>query len=239
MPVTTQQYSRMKICELFEDLPRSACSELLAESRPKDFASRDLIFVEGDPAKEALLLLSGRVKITQISRNGAEVILRLDLPGELIDELALEPGSTHFSTAQAAGLDCSMLAWDVLTFEELSQRFPLLQRNRLRTIERRLQELERRFCELSAMTVPRRVANMLLRLWNQIGHESNGHHQIDILQEEVAQMTATTGSTVNRLLSDWEQQGLVCRRHGSIIIRSYSGMLQLCKGPGNSQNLVS
>ncbi|HEX2662720.1 MAG TPA: helix-turn-helix domain-containing protein [Candidatus Acidoferrum sp.] len=109
-------------------------------------------------------------------------------------------------------------------------RFPILQRNRQRIAERRIRELEDRFCEVSTATVSPRVAHALLRLLNQIGrHEVNAELQINIEQEEVAKMTATTVWAVNQLLAAWEKKGLVRRGRGSIIIRSYNDLLQLCK----------
>lgn len=225
---TTKRYSTVKMSELFADLPNRAFTQVLAAARPKDFATRDIIFVAGDPAKEVFLLLSGRVRITQFSRK-AEVILRLELPGELIGEIAPAPGGAHSLTAQA-DQNCRTLIWDRPAFEAAAMRFPILQRNRQRIAERRIRELEDRFCEVSTATVSPRVAHALLRLLNQIGrHEVNAELQIDIEQEEVAKMTATTVWAVNQLLAAWEKKGLVSRGRGSIIIRSYNDLLQLCK----------
>lgn len=226
---TTKRYSTVKRSELFADLPNRAFTQVLAAARPKDFATGDIIFVAGDPAKEVFLLLSGRVRIVQFSSNAEEVILRLELPGELIGEIAPARGGAHCLTAQA-DQDCRTLIWDRPAFEAAAMRFPILQRNRQRIAERRIRELEDRFCEVSTATVSPRVAHALLRLLNQIGrHEVNAELQIEIEQEEVAKMTATTVWAVNQLLAAWEKQGLVSRGRGSIIIRSYNDLLQLCK----------
>jgi len=122
------------------------------------------------------------------------------------------------------------LIWDSLAFEAVAMRLPVLQRNRQRFAERRLRELEDRFCEVSLATVSPRVAHTLVRLLNRIGHHRvNGELQIDIEQEVVAKLTATTVWAVDQLLDGWEKQGLVTRCRGSIIVRSYEGLLQLCK----------
>jgi CRP-like cAMP-binding protein len=226
---TTKRYSTVKMSELFRDLPNRAFTQVLAAARPKDFATRDMIFVAGDPAKEVFLLLNGRVRIMQFNRNAEEVILRLELPGELIGESAPAQRGAHALTAQA-DQDCRTLIWDRPAFEAAAMRFPILQRNRQRIAERRIRELEDRFCEVSTAKVSPRVAHTLLRLLNQIGrHEVNAELQIDIEQEAVAKMTATTVWAVNQLLAAWEKQGLVSRNRGSIIIRSYNDLLQLCK----------
>lgn len=228
MNLTTKQYPVVEMSELFADLPNRACQEVLAAARPKDFAAHDIILVAGDPVREVFLLVSGRVRITRFSRNGEEVILRLELPGELIGEIAAIPGGTHSSTAQA-DQDCRTLLWDSLVFDAAAMRLPILQRNRQRISERRLRELEDRFCEVSTATVSPRVAHTLLRLLNRSGQRVNGELQIDIEPEEVAKMTATTVCAVDQLLEGWEKEGLVSRCRGSIMVRSYEGLLQLCK----------
>lgn len=215
--------------ELFADLPNRAFNQVMAAARPKDFLTRDMIFVAGDRAKEVFLLVSGRVRIMQFSRNAEEVILRLELPGELIGEIVPVPGGAHSLTARA-DQHCRTLTWDSRAFEAAAMRFPILQRNRQRIAERRIRELEDRFCEVSTATVSPRVAHTLLRLLKQIGrHQVNAGLQIDIEQEEVAKMTATTVWAVNQLLAVWEKQGLVSRGRGSITIRSYNALLELCK----------
>lgn len=229
MSVTIRQYPIVKRSELFRDLPNRACNHVLAAARPKDFAAREMIFVAGDPAKEVFLLVSGRVRVMQFGRNAEELILRLEMPGELIGEIAPILVGTHPSTAQA-DRDCRTIVWDTPAFEAAAMRFPILQRNRRRIAERRIRELEDRFCEVSTATVSPRVAHTLLRLLHQIGRQqSRDKLQIDLEQEEVAKMTATSVWAVNQVLASWEKQGLVSRGRGSIIVRSYDGLLQLCK----------
>jgi CRP/FNR family transcriptional regulator, nitrogen oxide reductase regulator len=229
MPEGRQKNPIAKVSELFADVPGSVCKEILALARPRDFISRDVIFSAGAPAKEIFLLTSGRVKITQVSQNGNEVILRLDLPGDVMGALALEPEGTHSSTAQAIQ-DCRTVAWDATTFEAVLERFPILRRNTERILERRICQLERRLCEVSTATVAPRLAHTLVRLIGQVGYKSNGHLEIDLQQELVAQMTAMTPFTVSRMLSRWEEQGLVSLRRGAIVVRDYKALLDLSKG---------
>lgn len=225
---TIKQYPIVEMSEFFANLPHRDCNHVLAAARPKDFATRDVLFVAGEPAKEVFLLASGRVRITQFGRNGEEVILRLELPGELIGEIARIPEGTHSSAAQA-DQDCRTLAWDSPTFKAATMRFPILQRNLQRIVEQRILELEQRLCEISTANISVRVAHTLLRLLDRIGGKLDHRHQIDIEQEEVAKMTGTTVGALNRLLANWEKQGLVSQERGSIIVRSYKGLPRLSK----------
>ena len=219
----------MQVSELFADLPGHESRTVLSAARSRNFVSREVVFLAGDPAKEVFLLASGWVKVTQVSGSGLEVILRIDPPGEIIGTFGPGAEGKHTSTAQALE-ECEMLVWDSASFESLLERFPLLRRNMGRILERRLSELEVRLCEISTETVSPRLAHALIRLLGRMGRKTNGHVEINLSQEALAQMTAMTSFTVSRVLSKWEQQGLVSLRRGALIVRNYEGLLSLCKG---------
>jgi CRP-like cAMP-binding protein len=214
--------------ELFVDLPTPVFKELVANARTKDFATGEVIFFVGDSMKQVLLLTEGLVKKSQLSENGKETVLRLAVPGEVVSELALVPGGTHSSTAQALQ-DCKVLAWDSAAFEAASVCFPGLRSNALRILERRLTEIESRFSMVSTKTATPRLASGLLHLMDHLGEKVNSHIEVNITQETLAQMTAMTSFQVCRLLSLWNLQGLVKPRKGTIEIHSVPRLLELCR----------
>jgi len=211
----------MKAPELFAGLPVPACKQILSAACPKNFASLETIFWVGDPIKEIFLLTEGQVKITQQSKNGIEVILRLHLRGQLVGPIGLAPGGNHSSTAQALEA-CRTWVWSAETFEALLERFPLLRRNAQDVVAWQTWDLSRRVCDISTEAVPPRLAHGLLYLLGQMGRKVNGNFELKVTQEMLAQMTGMTFYTANRQLSIWEQQGLVICRRGSIVIRDCS-----------------
>jgi CRP-like cAMP-binding protein len=62
-----------------------------------------------------------------------------------------------------------------------------------------------------------------------MGHKVNSHVEVNISQEALAQMTAMTTFTVNRLLTNWENQGMLRVRREAIEIHSFLPLLSLCK----------
>jgi len=214
--------------ELFTGLPSSVCANFVSAARPMNFTCRQVMYFAGDPIEQVFLLTDGRVKITQFSERGTEVILRLCIPGEVISELAFAADSKHSSTAQALQ-DCKVLAWDLATFEAAMGRFPDLRCNVKGILERRLHELERRLCEVSTETVAPRLAHGLARLLDQIGQKVNSHFEISVSQESLAQMTSMASFTVCRILTNWENQGLLKLRREVIEIHNVPRLLSLCK----------
>ena len=216
--VARQGTQYAELSQLFAGIPRADCAIIVSAAHPAKFTRRQTLFFAGDAIKDIVLLTEGSVKITQLGENGSAVILRLEGPGEIVGSLGSAQRGRHCSTAEAL-LPCRALVWNAPTFEALSQRFPLLQRNTMRIMAKRLQVLEGRFREISTERVAPRLARELVRLLPQVGRRVDGALEINLSREELAQMTATTLFTVSRLLSKWEQQGIVSLRRLAVVIR--------------------
>jgi CRP-like cAMP-binding protein len=212
---------------LFADIPRSNQAIIVSAALARKFARRQTFFIAGDPVKEIMLLTEGCVKITQLGENGSEIILRLNAPGEIVGAVGTMRLGTHGSTAEAL-LECKALVWNTPTFEALSERFPILQRNAMRILARRLLELEGRFLEVSTERVAPRLARELLRLLVHVGRRVDGVLEVNLSREELAQLTGTTLFTVSRVLSGWAQQGIVSLRRQAVVVQSPFGLLGLC-----------
>lgn len=223
-----QKLPTTKILELFSDIPESVSTALLSRSRFRDFSSGDVLFCLGDPAKELFLLTEGRVKITQVTKNGEEVILRLDSPGDLIGLLGMLLAGTHNVAAQAIE-ESKAIVWDAGTFKDALSRSPVLERNTQRFVEQRIYDLEQRFCEVATVRASSRLACELVRLLKQIGQKRNGQREIKIPHEWVAAMAAMSQFTVSRFLAEWERRGVVSVRHGTISIQNYKSLKCLCR----------
>lgn len=183
-------------------------ARIYAAARSKTFSRGDMLYREGDSVQQVLLLTSGVVKVTQLGTKGAEVILRLAVPGDVIGALGLLSTGKHGTTAQAARVGRALI-WDAPTFRSLMERFPVLRHNLVRVLSQDLLELEERFREVATERVGPRLARQLVRLRQAIGREVNGAIEINLSREDLAGMTGTTLFTVSRLLSAWALRGMV------------------------------
>jgi CRP-like cAMP-binding protein len=113
---------------------------------------------------------------------------------------------------------CRALVWDAPTFKALVARYPVLHQNMVRILSEDLGELEERFREVATERVAPRVARQLVRLLARIGRSANGAVEVSLTREELAQMTGTTLFTVSRLLSAWEERGMVKPRRESVTV---------------------
>ncbi len=208
---------------LFEGIPPEHYARICAAGYARNFDRGEIIYCEGDSVPQVLLLTSGFVKINKFGLGGAEVILRLAVPGDVLGALGLFSTGTHCTSAQAFR-PCRALIWDADAFQAMVQRFPILHLNTARIITGYLLELEQRFREVATEKVGMRVARQVVRLSEQIGRKVQGEVEIGLSREELAQMTGTTLFTVSRLFSAWEARGLVRPRREAVIVRDVQSL---------------
>jgi CRP-like cAMP-binding protein len=202
---------------LFSGISPADYAGICRAAHVKQFARGEILYFEGEPVKHFFLLTSGSVKVAKLSRGGEAVIIRLTSAGDVLGAISLFSSGQYCSTVEVLRA-CRALVWDSRVFEDLMERFPVLHQNMVAILNERLQELENRFREVATDKAGPRVALQLLRLLNTFGQPVKAGVEIALSREELAQMTGTTLFTVSRLLSAWEQCGVVRPRREAVAI---------------------
>lgn len=221
-------------CSLFRGLSLTECDEIASLARVVRYDRRQTVFREGDAVDTVSVLVSGRAKITQLSRAGGEVILRVKGSGEVLGGLGMAPGAPQFLSAQTLE-PCVLLVWHSRKFELLEDRFPALRRNTVRIFADRLRTLEEQFLELATEQVAPRLARMLVRLLEQAAGDTRNSIRIDLSREELAQMTGTTLFTVSRLLCDWEELGIIQTQRKAVVVCNSRSLIALAENCASTQ----
>jgi len=218
--MATVDHSLVAGLPLFAGFSAEELDEILREARSLRFAKNRNIFEQGEDAHSFFVLLHGHVRASKTTPMGEQVVVRYVAPGETFG-VAMAIGLQHYPATATAVDDSIALAWPSTTWPRLVSRFPQLATNTLQTVGGRLQETHTRVVEMSTQQVEQRVANALLRLAKQSGHKVEHGVEIDfpISRQDIAQMTGTTLHTVSRILSGWEQRGLIEGGRQRIVLR--------------------
>lgn len=196
--------------DLFEGMSDEALEQMLQAALPRRLESGDVVFVQGEAARHFFVLLDGRLKVTQTSPAGEQIVVRHVVPGEVFG-IARAIRRTDYPATAAAVTESLALAWPSERWDAFVAASPALAVNALQTVGQRLQEAHVRIRELSTEEVERRVAHGVLRLMKQAGRKVEDGIVIDIplTRQDIAEMTGTTLHTVSRLLTAWSERGLV------------------------------
>lgn len=205
---------------LFAGLKVEEITEVLREARSSRYAKNSTVFEQGAEATAFFLMLHGHVRASKATPSGEQIVVRYVAPGEIFG-VAPAIGLSRYPATATAVDDSVVLVWPSAAWPRLIARFPQLAANTLQTVGSRLQESHTRVVEISTQQVEQRVAHALLRLAKQSGHKLDHGIEIDfpISRQDIAQMTGTTLYTVSRILSGWEQEGLIESARQRIVLR--------------------
>ncbi|TPI46909.1 Crp/Fnr family transcriptional regulator [Mesorhizobium sp. B2-9-1] len=195
---------------VFEGIAVADLDRIVGQARSIRIARGQSVFEQEQEARSFFLLLDGHVRVVKSTPAGHEVTVRYIGPGELMG-IAGALGRTTYPANALAAADCVVLAWPSHLWPTFATSFPSLSANTYRMVGSRLQDAHTRVIEMSTEQVEQRVANALLKLVKQSGKKIEEGILIDfpISRQDIAEMTGTTLHTVSRLLSAWEDQGLV------------------------------
>ena len=220
---------------LFSGFKSEELEEILREARSARHPRNTAIFEQGEDAHSFFLLLHGHVRASKTTSTGEQIVVRYIAPGETFG-IAMAIGLTRYPATATAVDDSVVLAWPTGTWPRLIERFPQLAANTLQTVGSRLQESHTRMLEMATQQVEQRVAHALLRLAKQSGKKLDQGIEIDfpISRQDIAQMTGTTLHTVSRILSGWEQLGLVESGRQRIVLREPHKIFVLAEQNSNN-----
>ena len=156
---------------LFAGLTPRECTEILGCARARSYARNEILFRQGNPAESLVLIQSGSVKLTQLSAQGDEVILRMTGSGDALGAHESPMGCNHTCSARAME-QCTALVWNYARLQSLMAQYPQIGANIGRILNGKLQELEVRFREIATERVAKRLALTLIRLLNPLGKKT-------------------------------------------------------------------
>ena len=210
---------------LFANLKPTAYIDILSCAMVRVFARGEVMFLQGHPVRQHVLLSSGIAKITQIGASGVELLLWVNGPSETVGIPNDAPFCWHACSARAVKR-CHALSWEDSEFQSLIVKYPQIRTNISRMIAVQLGEMEKRFREIATKEVPMRLSFALLRLAAQVGTPTRDGIEVSLSFDELAQITGSTVFAVGHILSKWGREGLVAPRNRAVIVYD-SGRLLL------------
>ncbi|MEO8084738.1 MAG: Crp/Fnr family transcriptional regulator [Ardenticatenales bacterium] len=206
--------------DLFADRDAGALVAIAAAALTRRVEAGDAFFVQGEPTACFYVLSKGRARLTQVTPDGQQVVVRFITPGEGFGIVASLAGGDYPLTAEALE-PAEAYGWDGEAFKGLMAAHPELASRSMALLASRMREFQDRNRELATERVERRIARALLRLAGQSGVRESGGVRIDLplSRQDLAELSGTTVFTVSRLLSGWEAAGIVGTGRKRIVIR--------------------
>ncbi|GAB4493734.1 MAG: response regulator [Saprospiraceae bacterium] len=177
----------------------------------RHFKKKDIIFREGENPRWLFFVESGKVKLYKTSDDGRDLIVKIAHPGDFLGFLALFKEDAYSESAAALEDSAVKLIpksdFTALVFgnRDVNARF-------IKMLASHVAEREQQLIELAYNSVRKRVASILVQLYDQSGPNVN------LLREDLASLAGTAKETLIRTLTDFKNEGLIDIQDGIISI---------------------
>lgn len=192
---------------VFKGLNEEDRQALQKVTRSRTYRKGEFIFHVGEYSETLFVVNKGLIKLTKMSSEGKEQIVRLLFPGDFFGLFSLIKNEKHYVNAEAVGSTgiCYIEKKDFLkTMEsnaDLSYRFVL-------ALSDRLYEADESVGLLSLMEVEQRLAKVLV-LFHDKMRARNGIFELPITKKDLASYIGTTPESVSRKLLSFMSQKLI------------------------------
>lgn len=203
-------------------LPEDVAADLQARSRIVRLPAGARVFEPGQRADNMLLLLSGSVRVQQISDTGREVFLyRVNAGESCVLTTACMLADEDYSAEAITETDVEAVAIPRAAFDDFTGRSPIFRRFIFQTYSRRIADLFGLIDDIIFQRIDVRLAERLLEL-DQGGHIATTH-------QALAVELGTAREVISRTLGEFQRRGWVELARGEIRIGTRAGLEKLAR----------
>ena len=222
----------------YRKLDHAWVEQFAARSVQRRFAAGDYVWRGGEQAHSIVLVERGLVAIQRVTADGEGVLVALFGPG---DTLCVVPALQHIplpadAIAVTEQVDALLVpAGSVLSAAE---RSPEVAAALNRALLQHTSSLRSKIDIVSAGTVPRRVAALLLHLAERFGRNHAGgaiHIDPALTREQIGQLVNARTETVIRIMSRWSKAGWIHGDSAALKLVNIDMLRRMAYGPASAK----
>ena len=177
----------------------------------------DTIFDEGDSLNGIYCIKDGVCKLSKLSDNGKDQIVKLVKKGELLGQRSLiSEETTNLSAVAIEDMQvCYIPKQEILQFFNENNQFSL---NMMKSVCGDLKDADDGMVNLAQKTVKQRLAETLLKLESDFGNNEDGSLKLQLSRDEIAGLIGTATESCIRLLSEFNKEGWIALQGKKITI---------------------
>lgn len=186
----------------------------------------DVIFEEGENVNGVFCVKDGVCKMTKLSQNGKDQIVKLVKKGELLGQRSMisdEPANLSAVALEDMQV-CFIPKSEIMGFFNQNNAFSM---NVMKTICGDLKEADDILVGLAQKTVKERLAHTLVYLEETFGIHPDKSLKLQLSREEIAGMIGTATESCIRLLSELKKENAIELVGKKIIITNRQKLLRI------------
>lgn len=201
----------VKKVPIFSFLSQQELQEIKDMTGHKEFRNGEVLCSEGEKSKTLFIINEGNVKLSRVTKDGKEQIIRILSEGDFFGELNLFTDENIYKFSATAISKVKICTLEKSDMDRILAINPSISIKILKEVTKKLAEAEDLAQTLATNDAEIRIAHMLLEFLDKFGEEKNGVNQIKlpINREEMANYTGLTRETISRKLSRFEELGII------------------------------
>ena len=194
--------------------------------KPYSAPRKHRIYAEGDEATLLYFVQAGRIKTSRNTSTGKELITAFYQAGEFFGYQAMLQGTVNRDSAVA--IEDSILLYTTADhFRQLMLHSTEVNQQFVRMLANRVGQHEESLLGLSYHSLRQRVASALLHFNEQERSNTPSNSLITLIREDLAAFIGTTPESLSRILSEFQQEGLIEMTRKSIEVLDPERLRQL------------
>ena len=210
---------RLEQLEIFRNVATEAMEEMNRRARRRKLKKGELLFNLGDPSDALYIIASGRIRIWTVAASGVEVTLNVQVAGAIFGEIGMLDGNARTAGASAMA-PTEIVSISRNAFFHALEQDSQLARNVIELLCQRLRWTSARMEDAVLRPGPQRLARILTHLAQDHSRGTPRGREITLklTQGELAQWTAMSRESLNKLLNRWIDEGVLLQEKGVLTI---------------------
>jgi CRP-like cAMP-binding protein len=192
------------------------------------YAAGEVVYRTDEAGDELYQLVSGNIRLYTVDPQGRELLYIIHKAGNCFGEMSLIDNLPRAHIAQAIG-ETEIRVLRRRQFEQLWMLYPEISRELCRLLCSRERDMFGVFEGRSLLPLSTRIAIRLYQLASTLGTEQcDGiHFDLRITQEDISLMVAASRQAVNKVLKDWQGEGIIVISYGNYIVKDLQALKKL------------
>ena len=188
----------------------------------------EILFNEGDHVNGVFCIKDGVCKVSKMSENGRDQVIKLVKKGDLLGERSLITGGPANLTASALNdmEICFIPKEEIVRDLKRNNNFTM---SMLKDLAESLRNADEVIVDMAQKTVKQRLAETLIHLDKKFVKDDQGYIDVYLTREDIANIIGTATESAIRILSDFKKNGLIDFKGKRISILDVRGLERIAQ----------
>ncbi|AWX45022.1 CRP-like cAMP-activated global transcriptional regulator [Flagellimonas maritima] len=195
----------------------------------KKIKKGESLFEEGDKLNGVYCVRNGVSKLSKLSPNGKDQIVKLASKGEVIGQRSIVAEEcANLSAIAVSDMEVCFIPKESIA--NTLQKNPNFTLEVLRHMAHDLKEADDVIVNMSQKTVKQRIAEAFLYLKNNFGEDEDGYLALTLSREDISNVVGTATESAIRIISEFKKKGFIHTSGKKVGIKNERKLRELVEG---------